>query len=1038
MKTIQKCIEGRTFRSLLSALCLALLFPVMAMAQTKASGVVIDDLGEPVLGASIVEKGTTNGTTTDLDGNFELTVKNGAILQISFVGYANQEVKAGQNLKITLKEDAELLEETVVVGYGVQKKSSLTGAVSQVKSEDMEARTITDATQALAGKTAGVQMSGSASPGSSQNINIRGVGSNGSSAPLYVVDGRIQKSIQGIDPNDIESMEILKDGASAAIYGAAAGNGVILITTKKGKGDGKIKYDFQLTRQSISRVPEVMNSEQFIEYYVDDAGLLTREIIAKYWDNKTNTDWVKETFETGTMQRHSLTFQAGSDKGSIYISGSYMNNDGIVAGNSDTFRRLTGMINATWKIKPWLDIQTNNQISHMKIQSVSEGSEYGSTMLSALQLDPMTKATYTLDDMPDNMRSAYNAWQSTGKGELMSDGNGNYYGISPFITMDNINPLIARDSGFTRRRSFNVNGTTALNIKPIKDIVFTTRLTYRLSSSESYGVSEDYYGNGKSSRYFIALSASDGNSVNWQWENFINWNHTFNKDHNVGLMAGSSYSEDRSSSVSGSTTGSDSDLGVKQDLPTFWYFAYASANATKSVSGGEAAYLRKLGYFARASYDYKGKYLAQYNFRADAADSAVLPIDGRWGYFHGVSLGWTLSQEKWMESTRSWLDFLKVRASWGQNGSTASLGSYMYAKVISQVGNYPTSQTGDFGYQTGYAPSYTGNNKLKWETSEQTNIGIDARMLRNRLSVTADYFLKKTKDLIISGTTPSTLIGVSASPVNAGDIENSGFELELGWNDNIDGFRYGVRANMSTLKNKVTYVHPSLSNGINGAGFHTATGVTRFEVGHPAWYFRGYQYEGINEYGNPVFKDINGDGQIGAEDQVEIGKGMADVNYGITLTASWKGFDAIIFGTGAIGNDIYSFLTRTDNITNRLTEYTQNRWRASNTAEQNAKAKNPRANATDYDKYLTSSAMVFDGSYFKIKQIQLGYSLPASILKKASIDNFRVYCSLEDYFTFTSYPGFDPESTGVGSSLGLDKGSYPNSKKLVFGASITF
>jgi len=569
-------------------------------------------------------------------------------------------------------------------------------------------------------------------------------------------------------------------------------------------------------------------------------------------------------------------------------------------------------------------------------------------------------------------------------------------------------------------------------------VVFTTRLTYRLSNSESYGVSEDYYGNGKSERQFVALSASDGNSVNYQWENFINWNHTFAEKHNVGLMAGSSYSENRSSSVSGSTTGSNSDFGVKQDQPTFWYFAYASANATKDVSGGEASYLRKLGYFARASYDLQGKYLVQYNFRADAADSAVLPIDGRWGYFHGVSLGWTLSQEKFMEKTRSWLDFLKVRASWGQNGSTASLGGYMYAKVISQTGNYPTSQTGDFGYQTGYAPSYTGNNKLKWETSEQTNIGIDARMLRNRLSATADYFLKKTKDLIISGTTPSTLIGVSASPVNAGDIENSGFELELGWNDQIGPFRYGIRGNMATLKNEVTYVHPSLSNGIDGASFHTYGGVTRFEVGHPAWYFRGYEYEGINQYGNPTFKDQNGDGMIGAEDQVEIGKGMADMTYGITLTAGWKGIDAIIFGTGSVGNDIYSFLTRTDNITNRLTEYTQDRWRATNTPEQNAAAKNPRANATDYDKYLTSSAMVFDGSYFKIKQIQVGYTLPKPLLKRVGIENVRLYGSMEDFFTFTSYPGFDPESTGTGSSLGLDKGSYPNSKKFVFGASITF
>ena len=1036
MKTILKCIVGRTFRSLLTMLCLALLFPVMAQAQTKASGVVLDDLGEPVLGATVLEKGTTNGTVTDLDGKFDLQVNNGATLVISFVGYTTKEVKAAATLKITLEEDNKTLEETVVVGYGVQKKSSLTGAVSQVKSEDMLARTITDATQALAGKTAGVQMSGSSAPGRQQNIQIRGVGSNGASAPLYVVDGRIQKTIQGIDPNDIESMEVLKDGASAAIYGAAAGNGVILITTKKGKGAGKITYDAQFTIQSLGRVPKVMNSEEYIQYYVEEGGLLGRDLIADYWDNETNTDWIKEVFENGFMQRHNVTFQAGSDQGSLYVSASYMNNNGIVKGDADTFRRLTGMINASWKIKPWLELQTNNQISHMKISSVSEGSEYGSTMLGALQLDPLTKPYYTLENMPDNMRNAYNNWKAGNGGELLSDGNGNFYGISPFVTMDNINPLISRDAAISNTRMFNVNGTTSLNIKPYKDVVVTTRLTYRLSNNESYGVNHDYYGNAKSERKYVSLNAGDGNSVNWQWENFANWNHTFDRAHNVGLMAGISYSENRSSSVNGGTTGSDSDFGVKQDLPNFWYIGYATPSATKSISGGEASYLRKLGWFARASYDYKGKYLAQYNFRADAADSSVLPVDGRWGYFHGVSLGWTLSQEKFMEKTRDWLDFLKVRASWGQNGSTANLGGYMYAKVISSSGNYPTNVAlgaTDFGYQTGYGPTFTGNNKLKWETSEQLNIGIDARMLKSRLSITADYFNKSTKDLILSGTTPSTIVGLSASPVNAGDIKNEGFELELGWQDHIGDFRYGIRANMATLKNEVTYVHPSLSNGIDGTTFHVNGAITRFEVGHPAWYFYGYQFNGLDSNGNPTFVDRNGDGQIGAEDKTDIGKGMATVTYGTTINFGWKNIELLVFGTGAAGNDIYACLTRTDNITNRLKEFTDDRWTPSN-----PNGHNPRANAADYDKYLQSSAMVYSGAYFKIKQIQLGYTLPKNILKKVGIDNFRIYCSLEDFFTITKYPGFDPESTGVGNALGVDKGSYPTSKKVVFGASLSF
>ena len=337
MKTLLSS-KGRTFRSILSMLCLALLFPVMAMGQTKASGVVIDNFGDPVLGASVVEKGTTNGCTTDLDGKFELTVNKGATLVISFVGFTSQELKAAANMNVTLEEDSKTLEETIVVGYGVQKKSSLTGAVSQVKSEDMQARTITDASQALQGKTAGVQLSGSAGPGGQATVRIRGVGSNGASDPLYVIDGRIAKSIRGIDPNDIESMEVLKDGASAAIYGASAGNGVILITTKKGKGAGQIKYDMQITRQSIARTPELMDSEEFINYYVKESNIIAQSVIDQNWDGKTSTNWIDELFETSMMQRHNVTFSAGSDKGSIYLSGSYLDNNGTVKGNHDTFR----------------------------------------------------------------------------------------------------------------------------------------------------------------------------------------------------------------------------------------------------------------------------------------------------------------------------------------------------------------------------------------------------------------------------------------------------------------------------------------------------------------------------------------------------------------------------------------------------------------------------------------------------------------------------------------------------------------------------
>lgn len=1015
-------------RFMLIALLVLLLGPAMHAQTINVSGTVTDVNEEPLIGASVIPKGTTRGVTTDLDGRYTISVPAGSTLTFSYIGYISRDMRvSGTVLNVVLDQDITSLEEVVVVGYGVQKKSSLTGAVSQVKAEDMENRTISRPEQALQGKTAGVNVfSASARPGASPQVRIRGISSNGSCDPLYVVDGRIASDIGGIDPNDIESMEVLKDGASAAIYGAAAGNGVVLITTKKGKGDGRITYDFQFTSQSLGKVPHVMNSEQFIDYYTS-AGLISEDLVYREWDFVTNTDWVKTIFENSHMQRHNLTFQAGNERGDLYLSLSYLNNDGMVAGNSDTYERMTGMINASWKIKPWLQVGTNNQIEYYSARSVTEGSEYGSIFMSALQLDPMTKPVYTADNMTSEMRSIL---ETSRVGYLLQDGNGNYYGISPFLSCENYNPLIMRDHAYSKSRGHNINGTTYLNFYPYRGFMFTSRLGYRLSASESYGVSYDFYGNSTQKQDFVSVSASAYTPTYYQWENFLNYNNKFGGKHDVTAMVGMSYSQSRSFGLSGSMQGTDGDLGFQKDDPLFYYWAYANASAQKQLSGGEASYTRKLAYFGRASYDYDGKYLAQFSLRADAADSSVLPSKKRWGYFPAASAGWVISQENFMERTRHYLNFLKVRGSWGRNGSTSSLGGYRYANVIASTGNYPTGN--GLEYTPGYAPSSTGNDDLKWETSEQTNIGLDARFFNSRLSFSADWFNKTTKDLIVTGITPSTVVGNTASPVNAGNITNKGFEFELGWNDRIGDFGYSVRGNIATLKNKVTYIHESL-DAIDGVTFHN-TAITRFEVGKPAWYFYGYEFAGIDPAtGDPTFNDLDGDGAITDSDKTMLGSGIPDFTYGITLTANWKGLDLIVFGSGSHGNKIFNCLNRPDWNVNKLTIFTDDRWTPTNTD-----GTQPRAGAADQDKWMRSSAVVFDGSYFKIKQIQLGYTLPRNLMQKIYVDNLRVYCSLEDFFTFTKYKGFDPEVTGVGSSLGVDKGSYPNSKKVVVGLNLTF
>ena len=1013
----------------LAIFVLSLSTAVAAFAQgAVVTGRVLDEQNEPMIAAGVMQKGTTNGTVTDLDGAFRLVVPKGATIVVTTIGYLPQEyvITGDTNLEVKMELDTQMIEETVVVGYGVQKKSDVTGAISQVKSEDIQNRTITSPESALQGKTAGVQVfSNSARPGASPSIQVRGISSNGSSNPLYVVDGRRTNSIAGIDPNDIESMEVLKDGASAAIYGAEAGNGVIMITTRRGQGEGKISYSYQLTSQSLNHVPKVMNAEQYMQYFIENGRYNVQDFYAN-WDFKTNTDWLDYSYENSLMQHHNLSFSAGNDRGNLYVSAAYLDNNGMFVGDADVYKRITFMVNGAWKFKPWLEIQTNNQVEYYQSRSVSEGSDYGSAVLSALQLDPLTPPTYAPDQLPDYMQSFLDAGRN-----LLKDENGNYYAASFFNPSENVNPRIMRDRSYSDSHGFNINGSTALNFTPVRGLTLTSRLGYRFTSYDSYGYSLNYYINQNAYQNYIGLSGSDGNSMYYQWENFANWNQNFGK-HSVNLMLGTSFSNSRSFSMSGSYRGSDDDLGVTQNDPLFYYFGSHSANAVPSVSGATPTISRKLSYFARANWNYLNRYNVQASFRADAADLSILPRPRRWGYFPSVSVGWTLSEESFFAPLKNVVNFAKFRASWGQNGSLAGLSGYRYANVIASTGNYPTGN--GLEYLLGYAPSSPGNEELKWETSEQLNFGLDLRFLRDRLTFSADWFNKTTKDLIVTGITPSTVVGVAASPVNAGNVRNTGLEFELKWRDQIGDFHYSLSGNLSTLKNEVTYLHETLSDGIDGTGVRNYGTITRFEKGYPAWHFYGYHFTGIDPAnGNAVFEDIDGSGDATQADKMDLGSGIPKLNYGITLTAGWKGIDAVVFLTGAAGNKIYNCLTVVDYPSNRLSYFTEDRWTPTHTI-----GTMPAANAANWQQFLTSDAVVFDGSYAKIKQIQLGYTLPQSFTRKFKVDNLRIYGSLDDWFTFSKYPGFDPEITGTGSSLGVDKGSYPTAKKIVVGVNITF
>jgi len=1013
-------------KSSILMMLMALFMSVTSFAQ-GIKGTVIDENGEPVIGATVAEKSNPkNATITDFDGNFTVNVNAGKIIQITYIGYETQEAAAKNGMTIKLRPDNKVLDEVVVVGYGVQKKSSVTGAISQVKPEDMENRTIANAQQALQGKTSGVQIiQSSAAPGSSPTIRVRGYSSNSSSEPLFVVDGVRLGDISGIDPSTIASMEILKDAASAAIYGAEAGNGVVLITTKKGKpGQGKISYDFMFTDESLARIPKMLNSEQYIQY-MDEGNIFTKDYLLKNWDGVTNTAWTDVAFNHGHMQKHALSFTGGNERGNYYLSLAYLNNNGIVKGDADVYKRLTATINSEYKIKDWLKLGTTNQIEKYDVRSVSSNNEYGSLLTSILMLDPLTPDTYTAENLPYQMVNA----QANGK-QLLQDENGNYYAVSKFYAGEQYHPMIMRDNGLSKNQGFNINGSIYGDFTPAKGLTITSRFGYRLAGSNNSSTSLPFYGNGVQSRDFLDFSAGSSTSIYYQWENFANYMKTFG-GHTVTAMVGMSFQKSTSNNVNGSLTANGEDALKKND-PLFYYLNYANASATKGVSG-ETNESTKYSYFGRLSYDFMGRYLLQASLRADAADLSKLSKKTRWGYFPAVSVGWTLSEEKFFAPLKSWFDSLKFRASWGQNGSLSALGGYSYSTDMALGGLYPFSS--GINYTQAAAPSTMGNDDLKWETSEQLNFGFDGILLGGRMTFGVDYFIKKTKDLLVWGTTPSLIIGGSTSPMNAGNVENKGFELELGWRDHIGDFNYSIRGNLSTLSNKVTYIDPSITR-LSGSNFHTYT-ITYFEKGYPVYYFRGYKFAGIDkETGNPTFEDLDGDGKVSDGDLTCIGDAIPDFTYGITLTAAYKGIDLTVFGTGSYGNQIFNCINRPDYAaSNRLKEvFYDNRWTA-----ENKNGTVPRAGANNMDKYACSSAMVYDGSFFKIKQIQLGYTLPKSLINKVFLSHARIYASLDDFFTFSKYPGFDPEAaTNATSGMGIDKGGYPTSKKVVLGLNIEF
>lgn len=994
------------------------LFGFFGYGQNSIKGTVTsceDNL--PLPGVSVLIKGTTSGTITDIDGNFSLTANANDVVTFSFVGYESQEVPVGNqaSLNIQLCEDVTGLSEVVVVGYGVKKKSLVTGAISSIEPKDLVS-SVQRTEQALQGKAAGVTvLPNSGSPGAGMKIRIRGAASNGDSEPLYIVDGMKTGDINFLNPSDIESIEVLKDAASSAIYGTEGANGVVIITTKLGKkGESKIVYDVQYGIQSAPAMPGLMDATQYATY-MGEAYDATEPNLPLTSNIKNSTNWFDEVMTNAPMVKHNIALSGGNEKTAYLVSGGYMGQEGIVGGDKANFERITTRMNVKSDVKDWLEAGSNLAYTNSKRSAIAEDDGFNGVLNSMIMMDPSIAATYSANELPAYMQGLLNDGRT-----LVKDEDGNYYGLSPWMNTGEIyNPLIriANTTGITTDNK--LLGSGYLKLKPLEGLTFTSRVGLDMAFQNFHEWNPSYYATDIATSTSANVSIDEKIWTTWLWENFASYSKTFDV-HSFTVLAGVSAQEYTHRWLETQTG------PMLKELDSFSYPDHVSSHENDRIDGSKEVQTMA-SYFGRLSYDFDNKYLFEGTLRRDG--SSMFGTNNKWGVFPSVSAGWNISNEDFW--TISAVNYLKLRASWGQNGSLSNLSPDNFKSYITSTGiEYPNA----LGVLVaGSEPDLLTNEDLKWETSQQTDIGIDLRAFSNKLTVSVDYFQKITKDLLTLATPPLSH-GNDAPFANAGDVTNKGFEFMIGYRDQVSDLKYGVNFNVTTLDNEVTYTNENVTR-IQGADLPTLGGLTYFEEGYPVWYYRGYETNGIDATtGEPIIVDQNGDGEINDADLTYIGDPHPDAILGANLTLEYKGFDFNMFMQGMVGNDNFMGFIRADRgKANRLEYFYENRW-----TEDNTSAELPKAGYNDV-KFLKSDLMVDDGSYLKIRQIQLGYTLPTSLTNKIHMEKVRGFVSLNDFFTFSKYKGLDPEvGSDENNRQGVDFGIYPVSRKVLFGLSVTF
>ena len=993
---MKKKTKSRTaIRSFLLIVAALLISSAAFAQQMKVTGKVVDEQNEPVVGATVQVEGTTNGTATNVDGQFTLEVNSGARLRFSYVGFKTLTIKAANGMKVTMQEDANTLNEVVTIGYGSVKRKDVTTAVSSVSTKDLEKRPIVSALQGMQGMAAGLQISqANGQPGASPTIRVRGTTSlNGSNSPLYVVDGVPVDNVDYLSSDDIDNIQILKDASSAAIYGSRAANGVVIINTKQGKaGVTKIALNAHYAFNGVRDNQNSLNAAQYKEL-MDELGVvrLPNNLVDQ-------TDWKKEVYRVGNVQDYQLNITSGNDKLRYFLSGGYTGEDGVI--RASNYKRYNVRGNIINDISKWLTINADVAYSDYTYRGTGiisgTGSNRGGVLAAVIETP-----TYGPVWDPANPRQYYS----------------NYYGVNVHSPLENI----AR----TKDNKSQYNKLLASG-KAIVTLLPTLKFTSTLAFDRSSGITTNFLDptetlEGRNQHGTGYDSRSTGTI--WTFDNTINWKKELGR-HSLDMMAGSSWTNSRwsQSSISGSYY-ADADIKTLN----------AATKISWTGTGSTASEWAILSFFGRLQYNYNDTYLFTANLRADG--SSKLAPGHRWGYFPSFSAAWRISQEKFMKNV-SWIDDLKLRGGWGQTGNQSGLGDYSYLALykINRIQWFGTS--GDANAVPTRTKSILSNPELTWETTSQTNIGLDLTLLNNRLTFYVDYYYKLTHDLLMNMTLPTGGAEANTMVFNGGEIENRGWELavssknltgKLSWNTD-----FNISFNRNKLKSlKLTKVYPAAITTD-----HVHDYVVRNTPGRPLGSFYGYIADGVNrETGELNYRDINNDGIISANDRTYIGDPNPDFTFGMTNTFAWKGLSLSVLLQGSYGNDIYN-VSRMDNEgmfdgRNQSTTVLR-RWRIPGQITDVPKAGFDQRNSTYY---------IEDGSYLRVKSITLSYDVPALALRKMHLTRFMPYISFTNLLTWTGYKGRDPEVNQYGDSgtvQGLDWGTYPLSRSFVMGLKVEF